>query len=181
MNPALILIDIQNDYFKGGKSELAHPEEALHKALTALHAFREKKLPIFHVRHINPSEDAAFFAKNSVGSEIRGELTPKDNEPIIIKCRPSMFFETDLHSRLQHLGVSHLIVCGMMSHMCIDTSVRAAKDLGYDITVLEDACTTKDLIWKGIPIPAATVHAAIMASLSGVFARVIDTEKYLKG
>lgn len=72
-----------------------------------------------------------------------------------------------------------LVVCGMMSHMCIDTSVRAARSHGYDITLLHDACATRDLSWNGKTIPAATVHEAFMAALHGAFADVRTTGDFL--
>lgn len=68
----------------------------------------------------------------------------------------------------------------MMSHMCIDTSVRAARNHGYDITLLHDACATRDLSWNGKTIPAATVHEAFMAALHGAFADVRTTGDFLR-
>ena len=68
----------------------------------------------------------------------------------------------------------------MMTHMCIDTTVRAAKDLGLSVTLIEDACTTKALVWNGHTIPAEIVQASYMASLTGIFAEIMPAEKFLK-
>ena len=174
MNKALLLIDIQNDYFPGGAWELSHVDEAAAQARLALERFREQHRPVFHVRHINTRPGAAFFLPDTPGSEIHGAVKPLDGEPVIIKHAPDAFFQTDLHDALSRAGMRKLVVCGMMSHMCIDTSVRAARSHGYDITLLHDACATRDLSWNGKTIPAATVHEAFMAALHGAFARRAD-------
>lgn len=148
MNTALLLIDIQNDYFPGGAWELSHADEAAAQARLALGRFREQHRPVFHVRHINTRPGAAFFLPDTPGSEIHGAVKPLDGEPVIIKHAPDAFFQTDLHDALSRAGIRKLAVCGMMSHMCIDTSVRAARNHGYDITLLHDACATRDLSWK---------------------------------
>ena len=179
MNTALLLIDIQNDYFPGGAWELSHADEAAAQARLALGRFREQHRPVFHVRHINTRPGAAFFLPDTPGSEIHGAVKPLDGEPVIIKHAPDAFFQTDLHDALSRAGIRKLVVCGMMSHMCIDTSVRAARNHGYDITLLHDACATRDLSWNGKTIPAATVHEAFMAALHGAFADVRTTGDFL--
>ena len=178
MKSALILIDIQNDYFKGGKSELLNPEQAAQNASIVLNAFRTKKLPIFHVQHINGA-GASFFVPETSGVEINKNVCPLPSEKIIIKHVPNSFFETDLHNELSKESIDHLVVCGMMSHMCVDTTVRAAKDFQYGVTVLHDACTTKDLNWNNHTIDAQTVHNTFMAALNGMFAKVQTTKDYL--
>ena len=109
----------------------------------------------------------------------KSAVKPLDGEPAIIKHAPDAFFQTDLHDALSRAGIRKLVVSGMMSHMCIDTSVRAARNHGYDITLLHDACATRDLSWNGKTIPAATVHEAFMAALHGAFADVRTTEDFL--
>lgn len=179
MNSALLLIDIQNDYFKGGKSELYGPEQAAKNARTVLDVFREKGLPVFHIQHINTSENATFFLSGSEGANIFSSVYPLQGEDIIIKHTPNSFFETELQNKLSERNVKNLVICGMMSHMCIDTTVRAARYLGYTITVLQDACTTKDLIWNDNVISAQTVNNAFMASLNNAFAKVQTASEYI--
>jgi len=65
--------------------------------------------------------------------------------------------------------------------MCIDTTVRAAAGLGLAVTVLHDACATKDLVWENAAIPAVKVHGAFMAAMQGIFANVISTQEFLDG
>ena len=92
MNTALLLIDIQNDYFPGGAWELSHADEAAAQARLALGRFREQHRPVFHVRHINTRPGAAFFLPDTPGSEIHGAVKPLDGEPVIIKHAPDAFF-----------------------------------------------------------------------------------------
>ena len=181
MKTALILIDIQNDYFEGGKSELYQSENAMQNAEKILQLFRQHKLPIFHVQHINTFENAPFFSQNSYGAEIYDKVKPlaETNEKLIIKHVPNAFFDTSLKVDLVDKGIEHIVICGMMTHMCIDTTVRAAKDLGFIVTLLNDACTTKDLEINDEVIPAQIAHKAFMASLNGVFANVQMTDDFL--
>lgn len=179
MDSTLILIDIQNDYFEGGKSELNHPIEAANNAKSILNFFRKNNLPVFHVKHINMGDKAKFFLQNSIGVEIHYLVAPNKDEKVFIKHVPNSFFETDLVKTISDNGINHIVVCGMMTHMCVDTTVRCAKDLGLNVTLIEDACTTKDLTWKGYTIPAEIVHATYMASLDGMFAKVISTDEFL--
>jgi nicotinamidase-related amidase len=177
MTSVLILIDIQNDYFENGRNELFQPKTASANAAKALSLFRELKRPLFHIQHVSMQEDATFFLPDSYGVQIHSSVAPLKEETVIIKHAPNAFFNTRLAEELHKLGITHLVICGMMSHMCIDTTVRSGKDHGFHISVLDDACTTKDLVWKENIIPASTVHNTIMASLSGVFAQVITTEE----
>lgn len=172
MQTALILIDIQNEYFPGGWLALYEPERAAENAGRLLEEYRSRRLPVFHIRHINDRENATYFVPGTHGADIHARVAPLPDEPVIVKHRPNSFFRTDLQQRLSEAGVEHLVICGMMSHMCIDTTVRAAGDLGYAVTVAQDACATRELCMNGRVIPAPTVHDAFMAALHGTFADV---------
>lgn len=179
MKNALILIDIQNDYFQGGKNELYLTKNAAENAGKALSYFRDANLPIFHMQHIS-GPNASFFLPRTYGAEINRIVAPINDETVIIKHAPNAFLRTNLADELRKQGISNLVICGMMSHMCIDTTVRASMDNGFTVTLLDDACATKDLIWDEYKIDAQTVHKTIMASLSGVFAKVIKTDTFIK-
>lgn len=179
MNNTLIIIDIQNDYFKGGRNELYQPEKAAANAALVLDHYRNKGLPVYHVQHINTREGTTFFLPNTPGAEIHEMVKPIPGEKVFVKHTPNSFFSTGLADELIRKGIDQITVCGMMSHMCIDTTVRAARGFGFTTTVLHDACTTKDLVWDQSVIPAETVHKAFMASLQGIFANVVSTEEFL--
>lgn len=177
MRKALLIVDVQNDYFEGGKSELDEPRRALINIEKALKLFREKGLPVIHVQHINTRAGATFFLPNTDGVSIHKNLTPLKNEVLIIKHAPNSFLDTNLDTVLQENEITELIICGMMSHMCIDTTTRACMDYGIKATLLEDACATKNLVFHKKTIPAETVHDVFMASLNGTFAKVIKTNE----
>ncbi len=172
MYSALILIDIQNDYFTGGNMELFNMENAARNACQLLNKFRSNKSPIFHVQHISIRPNATFFIPNTKGAAIHDYVQPNAEEIIITKHYPNSFRDTDLHAKLKSQGIEKLIICGAMSHMCIDTTTRAAFDLGYQCVVISDACATKDLSHNGIHVEAQQVHAAYMAGLHGLFSEV---------
>jgi nicotinamidase-related amidase len=179
MTQALLLIDIQNDYFTGGKMELHQPLKALDNAELVLKRFRRIGAPVIHVQHISINEGATFFLPDTEGVKIHERLTPLSTETVVVKHAPNSFFNTNLLDILRDHQITDLVACGMMSHMCIDTTVRACKDLELKVTLLEDACATKDLAFRGEMIPAKTVHCTFMAALNGIFAWVIGTEEYL--
>lgn len=174
MKPALIIVDMQNDYFPGGRMELIGIEEAAENARHALELFRAKNLPIFHIQHLSNRADATFFLPETGGVEIHESVAPKSGEYLIQKHFPNSFKDTSLNGQLQNLNVEKVIICGAMTHMCIDTTVRAAFDFGFCCLVISDACATRNLEFGGVAIEAQQVHAVFMAALSNAFAQVIE-------
>jgi nicotinamidase-related amidase len=143
MKSALFLIDIQNDYFPGGNLELAGITRRRPALRELLAAWRQTRRPLFHVQHLALGPGATFFRPNTVGVEIHESVRPVPGEPVIQKHYPNAFRETDLKERLNRAGVEEVILCGAMSHMCIDATTRAAFDYGLR-TVIHDACATRD-------------------------------------
>ena len=177
MREVLILIHIQNMYFCEGDYTLYEPERAGKKAAEILEKFRMENKPVIHVKHnfkVDAMENGEYLLDFNEG------VKPKKKEIIVSKNYPSAFLKTDLKKRLDKLKVDKLIIVGMMTHMCIDTTVRAAQNYGYKVTVIHDACTTKDLKWNGQTIYAQTVHDSIMASLQGTFGEVISCEVFME-
>lgn len=176
---ALLIIDIQNDYFPGGRAELTQPDAALAHAEKLLQYFRREQRPVIHVQHINVREGASFFLPETEGVGIHERLTPIKGEHLVVKNYPNSFYRTSLLDIIKSGGITELVVCGMMTHMCIDTTVRAAKDHELPVTLLWDACATKDMEFRGERVPAAQVQAAFMAALSGMFATVTTTQAFI--
>lgn len=170
---ALLIIDVQKDYFPGGRMELADSEAALQNAVGVLAAFRQKDCPVIHVQHISIKEGATFLLPGTDGVEIHPLLTPKGKEHYVVKHCPNSFYQTDLLPFIRYSGIDELVVCGMMTHMCVDTTVRAAADYEIPVTLLHDACATRDLAFQGQAVLAHQVQAAYMGALSGAFANVI--------
>ena len=127
---ALLIIDIQNDYFKNGAMELVDAEETAENAALLISEFRKNKQSVIFVQHI-ASEQAPFFKPNSYGVEINSIIAPNREDVIFQKSYPNSFRETELLSYLNSQNIKKLIICGMMTHMCVDSTVRAAFDLGF--------------------------------------------------
>ena len=179
MTQGLIIVDVQNDYFAGGSMELVAMEEAAANCRALLDAFRADSAPLFHIQHLATREGATFFVPGTPGAEIHHSMTPAAGEKVFVKHYPSAFRDTCLHESLQLGGIDELVICGAMSHMCIDTTVRAAFDLGYRCRVAADACATRDLEFGGRRVAAADVHAAFMGALAVPFAAVLPTAQIL--
>lgn len=180
MGTGLLLIDIQNDYFPGGKAELVGSTEAGEKAGRVLEWAREKGIPVFHVRHTSLRPGSTFFLPGTAGAEIHSCVKPVLPETMIEKHFPNSFRETSLLDSLHLKQIRRLVVCGMMTHMCVEATVRAAVDLGFECVVLHDACATKDLTFNGLPVPANAVHAAYLAGLAAGYAKVVSVEECVK-
>lgn len=179
MNTALLLIDIQNDYFPNGRMPLDKSADACMKAQEVLHAYRAKQLPVIHVQHISTRPDAVHFLPCTRGVEIHPDVAPVKNEIIVKKHYPNSFKDTSLLNQLNKLKINHLVVAGMMTHMCIDATVRAAYDLGFSLTVLHDACATKNLEFNSMMIPAQSVHNAFLAALQPMYSNVMSVKDFL--
>ncbi len=176
---ALILVDIQNDYFPQGKWPLVGADTAADNAALLIKAFRDAGDPVVHIRHEFTSEEAPFFTPNSEGAKLHPKVLNRADEPVVLKHFVNSFRETELKSILDEQGIKELVVVGSMSHMCIDGITRAAADFGYTVTVIHDACATRDLEFNGVTVPAAQVHAAFMAALAFAYASVVSANEYL--
>ena len=174
---ALLIIDLQNDYFPGGRFPLVGTEAAAAKAADLLAAARASSAPVVHVRHEMAEADAPFFAPATEGADIHESLAPAAGEPVVVKEAVNAFLGTDLDALLKRQEVSGLVVAGAMSHMCVDAATRAALDLGYEVTLAHDATATLDLSFGGTDVPAASVQAALMAALEFAGAKVVPTRE----
>jgi len=180
MSKALIIIDIQKDYFKGGACELVNPIETSLEAKKLLDTFREKELPIFHIQHINATgPNATFLLPTTMGIDIHENVQPIENETVIQKNFPNSFLQTNLENELEKLAVKDVVICGMMSHMCVDATTRAAFDLGFNCTVAHDACTTKNIKFNDNMIKQKDVHNAFMSALGAVYAQMKKTDEII--
>jgi nicotinamidase-related amidase len=179
MPRALLVIDIQRDYFPGGAYPLHEPDAAARTVRRLLDAFRASGEQIVHLQHVWDAPDAAFMRPGTAGIEIHPLVAPADEEIVIAKTEPNGFVRTELESTLRDLGIDELVVAGMMSSMCVDATVRAAVDIGLRVTVVHDACAAPDLQFEGTEIPAAAVHSAFMAALADAYASVMSASDLL--
>lgn len=180
MNTALLLLEIQNDYFPHGRVPLEKSIEASSKAQMVLHAYRENKWPVIHIQHIATQPNASYFLPCTKGADFHANVYPTKNETIIKKHYPNSFKDTNFLNHLHKNKIDHLVICGMMTHLAIDATVRAAFDLGFSCTVLHDACCARQLEFNHNVISALNVHQAFLAALQSNYAAVIGTEDYLQ-
>ncbi len=178
-NRATVVIDLQNDYLTSGRMPLPGIDAAVANAARVVAAARDRGEPVIHVRHEFTAPEAPFFVADSEGSRIIDALSPAAAETVITKNYPNAFRETALDAHLREQRITDLVMVGAMSHMCIDASVRAAADLGYRVTVIQDACAAPDTEFCGITTPAAQVHATQMAALAFAYADVVSADDHV--
>jgi len=164
---ALLIIDIQNFYFPGGRSVLVNPEKAAANAALLLDDFRKENLLIIHVRH-----------NSEPGGEINDMVKPLPSEKIFSKDAVNCFVGTDLLNYLNMNKTDTLVICGMQTHMCVEAATRAASDYGFKCILIHDACATKDLKFGDRTIKSEDVHYATLSTLKS-YAQVISTDEYL--
>jgi nicotinamidase-related amidase len=172
---AIVTIDIQMDYFPGGKFPLFRAKAALRKAALVLAEGRRRSLPIFHVRHEGLDPNGRFLVQFTPGTELHPGLgVPADgSESVVVKHMPDSFLGTDLEERLRAAGADRVVWMGMMSWMCVDTTVRAARAKGFDGILVEDACAAGWLLHGGLPVFPWSSHRAFMAALGSSFAKLV--------
>ncbi len=180
MKRALVLVDIQNDYFPGGRKPLSTMAAASGRAKGLLSYFRETGQPLFHIRHVAAKRGASFFIPETQGAQIHLSVAPLPDETVITKSHPNSFLGTSLLDELRSVNPAEMIICGAMSNMCIDATTRAASDFGFKCVVVHDACAASGLMFGGRSVSAEDVHSAFMAALAAAYARVIALEEVLK-
>jgi nicotinamidase-related amidase len=160
---ALLVIDIQDFYFPGGKLPLANPEEASARASELEKLFRDHRLPVIVIQHAG-------------GSPIHMDVAPLRGEKVITKQEANSFNGTDLIDYLRFLNIKRLVICGMQTQMCVEATTRAAYDYGFSCIVVQDACAARSLKFGERTISAADVHASTLAILNGYYAKVLSTK-----
>jgi nicotinamidase-related amidase len=176
MKTALILVDLQNDYFPAGKMELVGSVEASQRAARLLAFFREAHLPLVHIQHVSTRPTATFFIPDTEGVKPHANIRPQEGETVFQKHFPNSFRETPLLAHLQREQIERVVIAGMMTHMCVDATVRAAFDFGFQCLVAEDACATRALMHAGQTVRAEDVQRAFLAALNGTYGKVLSVD-----
>jgi len=179
MATGLILVDIQNEYFPGGRMELTGIEKAAANAKNVLTLFRDRGWPSFHIQHLATKSDAPLFTPDTPYTQLHESIRPLPGERVIVKHFPNSFHKTRLWQELKARNVDQAVIVGAMSHMCIDATTRAAYDLGLKCTLIHDACATRDLDFAGQHVPAAQVHASFMAALGWWYADLVSAADFV--
>lgn len=171
---ALIIIDIQNVYFEKGRYYLPYAKIAVKNEVKILTSWREENRTVIHVKH-----QFKILVDAKRLNEIHHKVAPLTNEIVIEKKYPNSFLKTDLLKILQEINISNVVIIGMMSNMCVDTTVRACQSYGIKVTVAQDACAALPIKFGGEEFDANTVHKIFMGALDGTFAKVVNTEEII--
>src|SRR4030095_9112085 len=143
-----------------------------------LQCFREHSGHHIHIQHISLEPDATFFIKGDSGSDIHDSVAHFEGEPIVYKHEVNSFLHTNLLGLLENWEIERVIIAGMMTHMCVDGTARAAADLGFQVIIAEDACATRDLKYGDTTIPAEQVHKAFLSALTW-YGRVMKSDEII--
>jgi nicotinamidase-related amidase len=165
---ALLVIDVQNFYFPGGRSELVEPEKAAEYAALAIREARRSGNPVIFIQH-----------KSASGMEIHELVAPQPGEKIFVKEEVNSFLGTGLKEYIDGLSVDTLVICGMQTQMCVEAAVRAAHDFGYSVILLHDACATRNLKFGDREVAAADVHASTLATLKS-YGTVLSVAEWIQ-
>jgi len=147
-NKALIVIDTQNIILK----DCYQRDQKVAKMAEAVVAARARAIPVIWIQHSDQD-----ILEGSQDWQIVSELSPEESEMVIGKHYRSSFIDTDLHQKLQGLGVGHILVCGAESNNCVRHTIHSALELGYDVTLLQDAHTAVSFEWNGFIVDAPRV------------------------
>ncbi|WBF44223.1 cysteine hydrolase family protein [Serratia rubidaea] len=180
---ALIVIDIQNEYYAGkgfrGKMVIPDGRAVLENSKKLVDFAHKHRMPVYFVRHVGAKE-GPLFAAGSVYAEFHQELQPTAQDAVIEKATPSAFVGTDLDAQLKKQGVTTLLVAGLMTHMCVSSTARDAVPLGYSVLIAGDATATRDLDdGAGGVVDHRVLQRAALAGVADVFAEIHSTRDIL--
>ena len=179
MNTALVLIDIQNDYFPGGKMELSGSIEAGLRAGEILAFFRDNRMPVVHIQHLSARPGATFFLPGTRARRSRNASSRLPTKKSSKRIIPTASEKRGCGNFSNKRRINHLVIAGMMTHMCVDATVRSAFDLGFTCTLIHDACATRNLSFENQTVPAEHVHAAFLSALNGLYAKVVSGSEFV--
>jgi len=174
----LILIDFQREYFDPAKLPIPDGAVAAANAALLVSAADKVGVKVIHVQHLAASPTSPLFAPGSPNAQFVDPVKPRADEEIVVKSTPSSFVKTNLDATLEAAGIETLVVTGLATHMCIDSTTRDAVSHGYEVIVVDDACASRDLPGPGGSIvPADVVHSSTLAALGDRFADIMRTSE----
>jgi nicotinamidase-related amidase len=176
---ALLVIDVQNEYFEGGALPVTYPQNSHANILSTIKAAQAAGIPIVMVQHTATAKGAKAFVKNTQGWQLHASVKNAKVTHYIEKTMPSSFVGTDLESWLRKEGIDTVVVSGYMTQHCCDTTARYAKHLGFDVEFLSDATGTLDFANKGGKASAEEIHRSTLVEQAFRFSDVISTKEWI--
>jgi len=176
---ALLVIDVQNEYFTG-KLPIAYPAGSLTNVLSAMDAARAHTVPVVAIQHASPQPDAAVFRKGSKEWELHPEVAARPHDVLIHKSLPGSFTGTELNAWLRQRRVETVVIAGYMTQMCCDTTARQAMHLGFGVEFLSDGTGTLAIKNEAGEVTAEELHRAILVTQQMRFSRVMKTSDWIR-
>jgi len=168
---ALIVIDVQKEYFPDGAWALPDAERTLPNIASLVARSRKRGEPVVFIQHVTPA-GSPVFAQGTAGMEFVAGLDVRPGNPVFQKRHPSAFQDTGLPAWIAKEGVAELDVCGYMTHMCCDTTTREGYSRGLIMRLYADATAAREMIVEGVRLPHDTVHRVSLGAL-GRFAKIL--------
>lgn len=178
MKRALLVIDVQNEYFTGNLP-VTYPPDSLTNILKAIEAAKMNNIEIIVIQHTAPQKDSETFVKGSNEWELHTEIKATKFSHQIEKSLPGSFTNTDLEKWLKDREIDTITICGYMTQMCCDTTARQGLHLGFSVEFLSDATGTLDISNYAGKIKAEELHKAILITQAMRFSRVLSTNKWI--
>ncbi|EPR14330.1 cysteine hydrolase family protein [Ruminiclostridium papyrosolvens] len=179
MKRALLVIDVQNEYFTG-KLPVTYPSDSYGNILKVVDTANDKNIPVILIQHTSPGENAVTFKKGSSEWDIHPDLLLRKYNYIVEKYLPGSFTNTNLESVLKELDIDTVTITGYMTQMCCDTTARQAMHMGYSVEFLSDATGTLQFSNNAGTISAEDLHKAILVTQAARFSKVLSSDEWLK-
>ena len=169
---ALLVIDVQGEYFPGGALPVTHPAGSLDRILVAFDAATARGLPVIAVQHVSDGPEARAFRRRTPGWALHPEVARRPRALLLEKRLPGAFTGTELEAWMREAGVDTLAICGYMTQMCCDTTARQAVHRGHRVEFLSDATGTLDFTNAAGTVSAEELHRATLVTQQWRFAQV---------
>lgn len=178
MKRALLVIDVQNEYFTG-KLPVSYPQDSLKRITQAMDAAQQAGIPIVAIQHSAPQPDSATFRRTSHEWELHPEIAGRTHAVRIEKALPGSFTGTQLEAWLREHDITTVVISGYMTQMCCDTTARQAMHLGFAVEFLSDATGTLAFTNSAGQVSAEELHRAILVTQQLRFSNVLSTEEWI--
>ena len=179
MSRALLVIDVQREYFDGALP-IRHPVGHLESILNVMDRATQAKLPTAVIRHHQPDPESPLFRHGSEMWQLHPEVETRPRDILIDKRLPGAFTDTSLEDWLKSVDADTVSIVGYMTQVCCDTTARQAFHLGYRVEFLSDATGTLDVENKAGQVTAEQLHEAILVSQQMFISDVIDSQEWLE-
>jgi nicotinamidase-related amidase len=179
MRRALLVIDVQNEYFTG-KLPVSYPEGSFSNILKSIDFANKFDIPVILIKHTAPQKDSKTFVIGSKEWEIHSEVQKRKHDCVIEKNLPGSFTGTNLDELLKSRNIDTVVITGYMTQMCCDTTARQAMHLGYSVEFLSDSTGTLNISNYAGKIKADELHKAILITQAMRFSKVMTTDEWIR-